>query len=159
LIRARRLVIGNRCLKINSISELAVPMLPLFPLFTYAKPYNSSHGSASVFAVVSTAIDDRATLSIGEGSLAIVVIALWIASAVAGWHLFWPWLIVPVAVIGLHVMRVMGSMRAARERNGLTIAGRRGTSMAGANVRLLVFTLVQHAVIFGVAAGVHRILN
>ncbi|MFT3964538.1 MAG: hypothetical protein QM690_01480 [Sphingobium sp.] len=87
--------------------------------------------------------------------MAVIVIALWIGSAIAGWNLFWPWLVVPVAVIGLHVMRVMGTMRAARERNGLPLSGRPGTSMAGANVQLLVVTLLQHAAIFGAAAGVH----
>lgn len=87
--------------------------------------------------------------------MAIIVIALWIGSAIAGWYLFWPWLVVPVAVIGLHIMRLSANMRAARERNGLPVSGRPGTSMAGANVQLLVVTLVQHAVIFGIGAGAH----
>jgi len=91
--------------------------------------------------------------------LALLVIALWVGSAVAGWHLFWPWLVVPVAVMGLHVMRMSAHMRAARERNGLPVSGRPGTSMAGANVQLLVVTLVQHAVIFGVAAGLHHLFS
>ncbi|MEO5493033.1 MAG: hypothetical protein ABIR08_03290 [Sphingomonas sp.] len=89
--------------------------------------------------------------------MALVVIALWIGSAVAGWFTFWPWLIVPVAVICVHMMRVSAQMRAARERNGIPVSGRPGTSMTGANVQLIVVTLVQHAAIFGIATGVHWI--
>ena len=91
--------------------------------------------------------------------MAIVVFALWIGSAIAGWYLFWPWLVAPVAMIGLHIMRVSANMRAARERNGLLVSGRPGTSMAGANVQLLVVTLIQHAVIFGIVAGVHHLFS
>lgn len=87
--------------------------------------------------------------------MAVTVVALWIGSAVAGWQLFWPWLIVPAAVIGLHIMRVSATMRAARERNGLSASGRSGALMASANLQLIVITLVQHAMIFGAAAGGH----
>jgi hypothetical protein len=93
--------------------------------------------------------------------LAIVVILLWIGSAIAGWFLFWPWLIVPLVVIGLYMMRINAGFRAARERNGLPIGGsiRAGTSMAGPNARLLTVTLVQHLAIFGVAAAIHWMLG
>ena len=89
--------------------------------------------------------------------MAIVVMALWIGSAIAGWHLFWPWLVVPMAVIGLHITRVSGNMRAARQRMGIPAAGtgRPGTSMAGANIQLIVATLIQHLFIFGMFAAVH----
>ncbi|MFA5965356.1 MAG: hypothetical protein WC804_15175 [Sphingomonas sp.] len=91
--------------------------------------------------------------------MAVIVFALWIGSAVAGWFLFWPWLVVPLAVFGLHIMRMSARMRAARERNGLPVSGPLGTSMTGANVQLLAVTLVQHAVIFAVAAGVHGLFR
>lgn len=90
--------------------------------------------------------------------MAVLIVALWIGSAIAGWYLFWPWLVVPVAVIGLHIMRMTANMRAAMERNGIRRTGAPGTSMAGANVQLLVVTLIQHAAIFGVAAGIHWLL-
>lgn len=92
--------------------------------------------------------------------MAVVIIALWIGSAIAGWFLFWPWLFVPVVLIGLHIARTMERMRAARERNGLpTRGGISGASMAGANARLLILTALQHAAIFGVAAGAHRLVG
>lgn len=75
--------------------------------------------------------------------------------------MFWPWLAVPVAVIGLHMMRVNAGFRAARVRSGLPIGGtgRPGTSMAGPNTKLLVVTLIQHTAIFGVAAGLHWMIG
>lgn len=92
--------------------------------------------------------------------MAIIVIALWIGSAVAGWLMFWPWLVVPVAVIGLHIMRLMSRMSAARRRNGLPDPPRGGSGeIAKANRALLTGTLVQHVAIFGAAAGLHWILG
>ncbi|MDB5584741.1 MAG: hypothetical protein JWR80_9917 [Bradyrhizobium sp.] len=89
--------------------------------------------------------------------MAIILMAFWVGSAVAGWFLFWPWLLVPIAVIALHIARVSGRMRAMRERNGLPATGH-GTSMAGANIQLLLTTLIQHAAIFGSAAVAHLLI-
>jgi hypothetical protein len=92
--------------------------------------------------------------------LALIIVALWIGSAVAGWFLYWPWLIVPAAVIGLHIVRVMKRMQTVRERNGLTTPiGRPGTSMASPNLQLVAVTLLQHGIIFGLAAGVYRLFG
>lgn len=93
--------------------------------------------------------------------MAVVIVLLWIGSAVAGWYLFWPWLSVPAAVIVLHILRASGHMRAARQRIGLPAggSGRPGTSMAGANFQLFVVTVVQHSAVFGVAAGVHWLIR
>lgn len=93
--------------------------------------------------------------------MVIVIIALWIGSAVAGWYLFWPWLVAPVVVMGLYALRIVGNMRAARQRIGLPVegAGRPGTSMTGANFRLLLVTFVQHLAIFGIAAGAHWLVG
>ena len=93
--------------------------------------------------------------------MAILIIALWIGSAVAGWYLFWPWLAVPVAFIGLQILRIMGNMRAARQRTRVPLrgSGRPGTSMTSANVQLLVVTFLQHLAIFGSAAGIHWLLG
>ena len=93
--------------------------------------------------------------------MVIVIIALWIGSAVAGWYLYWPWLMVPVAVIGLHILRVTANMRAARQRLGMPAggSGHPGTSMTGANIQLLVVTLAQHLAIFGVGAGIHWLIS
>jgi hypothetical protein len=90
-----------------------------------------------------------------------VIIALWVGSAIAGWFLFWPWLIVPVAVIGRYMMRVTARFRAARVRNGLPVGGvgKPGTSMVGPNIRLLMVTLVQHIAIFGIFAGIHWVIG
>lgn len=87
--------------------------------------------------------------------MAIILVALWIGSAVAGWFLFWPWLIVPMLVVGLYMMRINANLRAARVRNGLPIGGTGypGTSMAGSNAKLMFVTLAQHLAIFGVAAA------
>ncbi|WP_156029903.1 hypothetical protein [Sphingomonas sp. URHD0057] len=89
--------------------------------------------------------------------MVLILIGLWLGSAIAGWFLFWPWLAVPLAVIGLYVMRFNARLRAARERNGLPIGGTGfpGTSMVGPNVKLLVMTLAQHLAIFGAAAALH----
>ena len=100
--------------------------------------------------------------SIGKGDhfLAIVIVALWIGSAVAGWLLFWPWLAIPVAVIGLHIMRLMNRMSAARRRNGLPDPPIGGLgSMAKANTGLLAVTFIQHLAIFAAAASLHWLLS
>ena len=93
--------------------------------------------------------------------MVVALVVLWIGSAIAGWFLFWPWLLVPIAFIGLHIIRASARMRAAYERNGLPIpgTGRPGTSMAGPNARLLTVTLIQHLAIFGVVAVVHWMLG
>jgi hypothetical protein len=93
--------------------------------------------------------------------LVIVLIVLWIGSAIAGWLLFWPWLVAPVVVVGLYAMRVTAKFHAARERNGLPVGGtgRPGTSMAAPNTTLLITTFVQHLAIFGIAAAVHWMLG
>jgi hypothetical protein len=95
------------------------------------------------------------------GALVLVIVALWIGSVVAGWFLFWPWLVVPVAVIGVYAMRVTAGFRAARVRNGIPVGGtgRPGTSMVPANTRLLIVTFLQHLVIFGITAAVRWTLG
>ncbi|QVM82966.1 hypothetical protein [Novosphingobium decolorationis] len=90
--------------------------------------------------------------------MALLVLMLWLGSAVAGWFLFWPWLSVPVVVIGIHIMRVMARMKAVARRNGMSSSALAG-SMTSANTRLLVGTLIQHAVIFGVVAFVHYLVG
>ena len=93
--------------------------------------------------------------------MVLVVISLWIGSAVAGWHLWWPWLFVPIIVIGSHIAKVTANMRTIRDRNGLP-SSRSVTpshSMAAANTQLLAVTLIQHLAIFGASAGVNWIVG
>lgn len=92
---------------------------------------------------------------------AFVIIALWIGSVIAGWLSFWPWLIVPVVAYVLYVIRMMAQMRAARVQFGIPASstGAPGTSMAGANVRLILLAGLQHLAIFGLAFGAHRLFG
>lgn len=92
--------------------------------------------------------------------LAFVVILLWIGSAIAGWHNFWPWLAVPVSIIGLHVARTMRQMAALRRHYGFrepTLGG--PTSMFRANLMLLLHTFALNLVIFGGGLGLHALLG
>ena len=92
--------------------------------------------------------------------MVILLVTLWIGSAVAGWFLFWPWLIIPIVVVGLYAMRVTSGFSAARERNGLPVGtGSAGTSMIAPHTRLLMVTAVQHVAIFGIAAVIGWILH
>jgi hypothetical protein len=93
--------------------------------------------------------------------LVVTIIALWIGSAIAGWFFFWPWLALPIIVIGFFAARINAGFRAARIRNGLPVAGnlRAGTSMVPATLKLLFVTLAQHLAIFAVAGGVHWMLQ
>jgi hypothetical protein len=90
--------------------------------------------------------------------LAIAVLALWIGSAVSGWNGFNPWLFVPVSVMALHIIRGSLKMRQARGRNGIDLEPD-GFSMTDANAVLLGTTLVQHVVIFVVAAGISGLVR
>jgi hypothetical protein len=90
--------------------------------------------------------------------LAIIIAALWIGSAVAGWYLFWPWLIVPVACYGLYVARAMAGIRSAQARNGIPADARTTGMMHRANAELIVKALLQHLAIFGATAGLHWLL-
>lgn len=93
--------------------------------------------------------------------IAITITLLWIGSAIAGWFSFWPWLFVPVAFAGLHILRAMSGIRAARKKWGISTNRRRvpGISVAGANAQLLVGTLLQHLAIFGLGAGLHWLVG
>jgi len=92
--------------------------------------------------------------------LAIAIIALWIGSAVAGWNSYWPWLIVPFGAYCLYIAWFMSRMRAARKRVGFPTSPRvPGTSMAPANAQLILLGMLQHAAIFGAAAGIHWVLG
>lgn len=93
--------------------------------------------------------------------MVVAIIVLWIGSAIAGWLLFWPWLAVPIVVVGFFAMRINAGFRAARIRNGLPVGGsvRAGTSMVPATMKLLFVTVVQHLAIFVAAAGVHWVLQ
>lgn len=92
---------------------------------------------------------------------AIIIIVLWIGSAVAGWFTFWPWLMAPIAFAVFHILRVRSGMRAARKMMGMPArgSGQPGTSMAGADAQLLIGTLLQHLAIFGIGAGLHWLIG
>ena len=57
----------------------------------------------------------------------LVLVGLWIGSAVAGWLLFWPWLVIPIAVVSLYAARISARFRAARAPVTVpTYAGKHG---------------------------------
>lgn len=92
--------------------------------------------------------------------MVIVVLLMWIGSAIAGWQFYWPWLVVPPGIVGLHILRVTGQMNAVRRRNGMSLPrlGEPG-SMLRPNLTLLILTVLQHLCIFGIAAGAHRLFG
>jgi hypothetical protein len=92
---------------------------------------------------------------------ALLILAMWIGSAVAGWLAYWPWLAVPIIFISLHIARVMAQLRAARARIGMPPGGLKipGTSMTGPNLQLLGITFLQHLALFGVGWAAHWLLT
>jgi hypothetical protein len=89
--------------------------------------------------------------------MALLVIILFIGSAVAGWMTFYPWLLVPPAVFATYAW--------AMQRRALEHARRNGMSgefykqqMLGPNVKLVVWNAVLHGLIFAGFHFVHGIV-
>lgn len=90
---------------------------------------------------------------------AIVIVALWLGSAVAGWLWFWPWLIAPAVDYGLYASKATARYRAAEAKHGLSRDVRSTAMLHRANFDLVAKALLQHILIFGAAAGVHWLLG
>jgi hypothetical protein len=89
--------------------------------------------------------------------MVIVIILLWIGSAVAGWNVAWIWLLVPVGIMSIHVARTAASMKQRWALNGMPT--KLPAEMRRANGQLLAFTFLQHLAIFGIFAIISSVVN
>ena len=80
----------------------------------------------------------------------LLIVLLWIGSAIAGWFWFGWWLAVPLGFLACHAWTVSG--RAKKHMQSLGFGNTGGSEMTAANVQLVAFGGLQHAAIFGITA-------